>query len=393
MKENMYLTPAQMKAETERCLQCANKPCKQACPAGCSPCDFIAAAKRQNWQEAARLIREKNALAETCGLICPDCFCRKACVRAKIDYAVKIPQVQAYIMRQARKENYRKCNDDILQNGKKIAVVGLGPAGIGAVAELLKCGCQVTAYEQHTNIGGALNLIPEMRLPREVMAADWQYLQQNPLLQVVNEKIENYDNLKSRYDGVVVAIGECECRSLGINNENFAVSYMDYLRNPNDYVTTGNVAVIGGGSVAVDCVAIARQNGAKNVEMFVRRKIGNMRITEAERQELLDYDADITTMTRVADIVKQGEQFTLHTIKTRFNSEGKLEDIPDTQIARPDFSLVIAALGCQKAHLFPADEKTVFAGDCLNGGTTAVQALASGKEAALKLLQSLGIQI
>ena len=96
------LKPAQLKTELEKCLHCAAKPCQKACPVHCSPCDFIAAAKAGNWQKAAELIERQNPLAQTCGLICPDKFCQKACVRANLDKAIKIPAVQAAIMQKAR---------------------------------------------------------------------------------------------------------------------------------------------------------------------------------------------------------------------------------------------------------------------------------------------------
>ena len=102
MKNNMYPTKPQFNAETEKCLQCKAKPCMQACPVLCSPHDFIAAAKNNDMRAAAELIAKQNVLGEVCGLICPDTFCMKACIRANIDSAIKIPAVQAYIMREAR---------------------------------------------------------------------------------------------------------------------------------------------------------------------------------------------------------------------------------------------------------------------------------------------------
>ena len=102
--KNLYLNPAQFNAETEKCLQCKTKPCEQACPAHCSPHDFIAAAKNKNFDEAANMILQQNPLAETCGLICPDKFCMNACLRAKIDNPINIPKVQATILQKYREK-------------------------------------------------------------------------------------------------------------------------------------------------------------------------------------------------------------------------------------------------------------------------------------------------
>lgn len=394
-KKDLYLTPAQFKAETDKCLQCPAKPCMHACPVGCCPHDFIATAKEGNWQKAAAQIREKNPLAETCGLICPDKFCMKACLRAKIDKAIKIPQVQAYIMKKARQEQTAQPAQNVKDTGYKVAVIGMGPAGFGAAAELLKNGCKVVVYDKENTVGGALNLIPAARLPREVIAADWEHLAQNPLLELhLGENQEDYEALlRHGYDSVIAAVGEQECRVLGIKREELTVSYTDYLRHPEQYLTNGNVAVVGGGAAAVDCAVTAVRQGAHSVEMFVRRRICDMRITESERSELLEHEVDITTMTRIANIERIGDSLTVYTLKTRFNAEGRLEDIPQTEVARPDFSLVISALGCQRTKELNETERLVYAGDCVTGGTTAVQAVASGKNAAQKVLTLLAEKV
>ena len=106
--------------------------------------------------------------------------------------------------------------------------------------------------------------------------------------------------------------------------------------------------------------------------------------------ELIDNEINVTTMTRVSKVVlSENTSLTAHTIKTRFNSAGKLEDIPNTETARPDFALIILALGssCKEEKL--NNPLIVYAGDCINGGSTAVEAVASGKAAAQKLLEQI----
>lgn len=383
----MYLTHSQFNAELDKCLQCQTKPCMKACPVLCSPKDFIKAAKSGQMEQAASLITEQNVLGEVCGLICPDAFCMKSCVRAKIDYAIKIPQVQAYIMHQARENNLLSMKEGA-PNGKKIAVIGLGPSGIGAVAELIKRGFFVEAFEKENVIGGALNLIPQMRLPREIIAYEWQKLMQSSLLRAhLGTTVTDYKSLidVAGFDGVIVCVGEQKCRTMGIEGEENAVLYTDYLRFSDKYKTTGNVAIIGGGAVAVDCAVMARLKGAQNVEMFVRRKIGNMRITQLERQTLLDNDVDITTMTRIIKIERQCDLLTVYTVKTQFNDEGKLVDVADTMIARRGFTHVVYALGSSRAEDLIESEKIMYAGDFINGGSTAVQAVASGCNVAQKI--------
>jgi dihydropyrimidine dehydrogenase (NAD+) subunit PreT len=389
--KNLYLDTLQTKAEMEKCLQCPSKPCMHACPAYVSPKDFIAAAKNNKWQEAAQLINEQNPMGEICGLICPDTFCVKACVRAKIDAPVNIPQLQASIMHKARIKNTPLQRNNAKPNGKKIAVIGSGPAGCAATAELLKNGFSVTVFEKDNFIGGALNLIPEARLPREIITYEWQHLTVNPLLKLkLNCPICDYSALLQKgFTGVVVAIGEQKPRSLGIDGEEFATLYTHYLAKPQQYITDQPIAVIGGGAVAVDCAVTAKSQGAAHVEMFVRRGADNMRITSTERQSLLENAIEVTTMTRPLKIEKQDNDLILWTTKTRFNSEGKLEDIPNTATLRTGFKHIVLALGSTRKEDINEQSYIVYAGDVVSGGSTAVQAIADGKKAAKRLIDSI----
>ena len=385
------LKPAQLKTELEKCLHCAAKPCQKACPVHCSPCDFIAAAKAGDWQKAAELIETQNPLAQTCGLICPDKFCQKACIRANLDKAIKIPAVQAAIMQKARAENTFSVKE-VKNNGKKIAVIGSGPAGIGAAYELLSHGFSVTVFEKNKQIGGALNLIPAERLPRDAISADWCKFIQNPNFELkLNTQVTDYTSLLAQgFDGIIIAVGEQNCRTLGIAGEEFCVPYTDYLQEPGKYAVNGNVAIVGGGEVALDCALTAKRQGGI-VEMFVRRRLSDMRMGLDDYAELIDNEINITTMTRVSKIQKQADNnLTACTVKTRFNIAGKLEDIPNTETPRPDFSLIILALGssCKEEKL--NNLQIVYAGDCATGGSTAVEAVASGKAAAQKLAEQLG---
>lgn len=384
---DLYLRKAQFAAELEKCLQCPTKPCEKACPVGCSPHDFIAAAKSGDIGAAAALIAEHNPLGETCGLICPDKFCRRACLRQHVDAAIKIPAVQAEIMRQAREKDLLKTAEATAANGKKAAIIGSGPAGLGAAAELLKHGFAVTVFEQNNRVGGALNLIPEQRLPREITAYEWQRLANDSRLEIkLNTEVTDYEDLlRQGYVAVVVAAGEQKCRTLGVTGENAAIAYTEYLKNPAKYATGGNVAVIGGGAAAVDCAITAVKQGAVHTEMFVRRSLSDMRITAHERDLLLANRVDISTMTRITRIESEAAGVTVYTCKTRFNAVGKLEDVPQSEIARGGFAYIISALGSTRAAEPTEGENIFYVGDFINGGSTAVEAVASGKKAALEI--------
>lgn len=387
---NIYLNSTQLKTELKKCLQCKNKPCMQACPAHCSPCDFIAEALKNNFKKAAELIVHNNPQAECCGLICPDKFCMKACLRAKLDYAIKIPQIQATIMKKAEEsENISiQCPKT---NNKKIAIIGSGPAALGASLQLICSGYNVEIFEKENNLGGSLNLIPEYRLPKNVIQNDWKRIENTNKVKIhLNSEIKSFEHLLSKgFKGVIVACGEEKCCILGVQGEEFTISCFDYLKNPNNFITQEKVAIVGGGAVAVDCAVTAKKLGAQSVEMFVRRGISNMRLTTNERNELINEHVDITPLTRITKIEKNDNNLKLTTIKTQFDNTGKLIDLPNSEITRNDFSLIILALGGKKISPSKIHNNIIYAGDCINGGTTAVEAVASGKNAADKLIKQI----
>ena len=250
------------------------------------------------------------------------------------------------------------------------------------------------ASAKESSVGGALNLIPTERLPRETVAYEWQRLAACKALEMqFNKPIKDYSSLLQQgFAAVVAAIGEQKSRVLGIEGENLALDYTEYLKSPDKYVANGKVAIIGGGAAAVDCAVTAAKLGAKHTEMFVRRGLSHMRITAQERDSLLENRIDITTMTRPTKIAKNGDKLTLYTCKTQFNDEGKLTDIPQTEIARKGFDYVVLALGSTRGEEIRESENVFYAGDFVNGGSTAVEAVASGKKTAEEIIKIYGTE-
>ena len=386
--KSLYLTKVQLKAELDRCLNCANKPCMNACPVNCSPQEFISHAKNGDFEQAVATITRNNPMGQTCGLICPDKFCMKACTRSRIDFAVNIPKVQATIL-----ENYRNPSAEvkaIRPNGRKVAVIGAGPAGLAAAAELGKQGYYVCLYEASDKIGGALNMIPDERLPYEVIAKDWSFIFNRDFITLyLTTKIGCPSDLFSQgFDGVIVATGEPNVTDLGIPGQEYAVSYMEYLHHPSKYETKGRVAVIGGGNVAADCAFTAAQNGAEQVEMFVRRRLSDMKISKTEYLELLYHQINISPLCSPEKIEKHDDGLLLQTHRNRYDN-GKTEPLPDSSVRLPGFALIIKAVGSYADDKIE-DERIIYAGDCKTGGSTIVEAIASGRTAAAMLAEKLG---
>jgi len=390
----VHLSDAQLRAEIEKCLYCADKPCLEACPSHCSPADFIMAARRgkeTDFGRAAELILSKNPMGHTCGVVCPDTLCMDACSRKHFDAPVNIPAIQAALIERARGSGRIRTPEPAALNGKRVAVIGAGPAGLAATASLARKGYSVDLFDSQKNPGGACLMIPEDRLPRTALKGDTDYILKLGAIQTQLGKPapDPAKLLKDGFDAVLVAIGQPESVGLGIPGESLAVSSIEYLRNPSKYRGRKQVAIFGGGAVATDCAIIARKNGAASVELFVRRTIGEMPLTAHERQQLLDLQVDITTRTRVLGIRPAGKKFTLRTAKLE-PIPGKadaraLREIPGTTVKRPGFDLVVLAIGStwsgadKNKKIIPL---VFYAGDCVEGASTVVEAAASGKNAA-----------
>ena len=385
--KKQYLTPAQFKAEIERCLGCPNKPCMTACPVGCSPQEFIGLAKEKKYKEAVEVIMNRNPMGETCGLICPDKFCMSACTRKNLDFAINIPKVQATLMKNHR-TFAEKTRPDAKIAKNKIAVIGAGPAGLAAAKELAENGYMTDIFEAKDHIGGALRYIPEERLPHEALSKDCDGILSSPFINLKrNHKIENpKELLKQGYSGIIIAYGEQNAIKLNIEGEKFSICYKDYLSQPEKYKTSGNIAIIGGGNVAVDCALTAKSLGAQNIEIFVRRRLTDMKISRQEFQELFEKEINITALTSPEKIEKN-EKLSLFVHRNHI-IENKAVPLPDTTIELKGFDLVITAIG-SRAEKIPEEEHIIMAGDCKEGASTLVEALASGQKAANDLINKI----
>ena len=377
-----YLTNSQFDAEVFKCLNCKSKPCMSACPVNCSPQEFIQHSKNKNYKEAINAICKNNPMGHTCGLICPDNFCMKACLRGKIDHPINIPLIQATLIHKYRKINLN--NNLKKQNGKKIAIVGAGPAGMASAWFLIQQGYQIKIFEKSEKVGGALNLIPSYRLPYDVIEDDWNYIKsigdgEIEFNSQINNPLELFDK---GFSGVIMAIGEQNSIDLGIEGEEHIITYYDYLKNPSDYKNNSKVAVIGGGNVACDCALTAKKLGAIDVSMFIRRKIFDMKISKTEITELLNNQIDLVTTTRITKVEKNNKS-DIYTCTTQLTDNG-YQDIKNSTIKRCGFDLIIKAIG-SKSDKHIDHPKIIYAGDCKNGGSTIVEAVASGIDSAKML--------
>ncbi|MDP8248742.1 MAG: FAD-dependent oxidoreductase [Candidatus Tritonobacter lacicola] len=393
---NQILTDAQLKTAMAGCEYCEEKGCTTACPANCSPMDFIRAAlqgRPPDFKRAAAEILGNNPLGGVCGWVCPDRHCQSGCSHLEFDSPVNIPAIQATVIQKAYDLNAMPEFEKADPNGKKVAVVGAGPAGIGAAAMLAQKGYEVEIFEKESKAGGACNWIPDHRLPKDVIERDIDFALSMAKAKLnLEAKIDDLETLlEDGYDAVIMAAGLTVPMKCCAGGEELAIPGIEYLSSPCKYNLKGNIAVIGGGATAGDCATTAKLLGADRVEMFALEHLGEMPLTKSELDELLELHVEITGRVRVKEIVgKDGKATGLKLVKISHPCDTEfdislLEDLSGTEQAISGIDHVIVAIGAKPDIPEIENPAVFFAGDCVNGPTTVVEAVAAGKNVALQV--------
>ncbi len=408
--------------ESSRCLFCHDAPCIAACPTGIDIPLFIRQINTNNLSGAAKTIYESNWLGNICGKVCPtEVLCEGACVYNHQEVKpIEIGRLQSYASSAAvnhHKQLFVKAPD----NGKRVAVVGAGPAGISAACELALLGCTVTVYEAKEQPSGlALYGVAPYKILNNTILEEVEYLQKQFGFQIEYQHplqtTEDFERLDQAFDAVFLGIGLGSTRELRLEGESLdgcrgAVEFIEMVKTLQHQAMVGKkVVVLGGGNTAMDAASEACRLGAEQVVLAYRRSMDEMRAYEFEYKLAKSVGAvGLWNATPLAIVGKEkvaGVRF----IKTK-TVDNKLETIPGSDYTI-DCDMVIKATGQNKqkalVQLIPDiqtdpsgriltvndlgqthNARYFTGGDAMNGGKEVVNAVAEAKVAARGIHQYL----
>ena len=391
-------------------------PCKLNCPAKTDCQKYVKEIAEGRFSDAVSTVMETFPLPASIGRVCPH-PCENKCRRALVESPISIAHLKAFAADAVRKANTFKEIEKLPSTGKKVGIVGAGPAGISAAFRLAKLGHEVTIYDQMPEMGGMLRYgIPEYRLPKDVLAFETKAVEKLGVTFVGNFKIgkdTSFKDFVSWFDAVVVATGAWESSPMRVRGEDLKGVYggIDFLRT----VSTGGkidlgrkVAIVGGGNTAMDACRTAVRLGAEEVYIVYRRTKDEMpaekiEITEAEEEgvkfkflrapeEITGENGKVKSMRlqvmRLGDSDERGRRRPVPV-------EGEFETIElDSVIAaigQKNDNSGLDGIGLSDRGTIVADKRTfatniekVFAcGDCTNKGAgVAIEAIAEANEAA-----------
>lgn len=430
---NLGYTEELAKMEALRCLQCPKPVCVEGCPVGVKIDEFVKLVSEGDFLGASAKIKEDNMLPAVCGRVCPqEEQCEAKCVVGKKGESIAIGRLERFVADFERNNVGLRTIEIKNKSGKKVAVVGSGPAGLSCAGDLVQMGHEVTVFEALHELGGVLIYgIPEFRLPKEIVKAEIDSLKNLGVDFKTNSVIGFTDTidelLKDGFDAVFIAVGAGLPNFMNLPGENLNGVYSsnEFLTRVNlmkaykfpEYDTPvfnvegKNVAVFGGGNTAMDAVRTSKRLGAKNAFIIYRRSEAEMPARKEEvhhaKQEGIEFlmlsnpnkfigdengwlnGVEITRM-ELGEPDASGRRRPVAIPNSEYVIDIDMAVIAIGNGSNPIIQQTTPDLGYNKWGNIVVDEETmatskpgVFAGgDIVTGGATVILAMGAGRKAA-----------
>lgn len=411
------LNTSDRKLQASRCMDCGVPFCHWACPLGNRPPEFQDAIYKGNWEEAYQILTRTNDFPEFTGRICP-ALCEKSCVlKLSMDAPVTIREDEAAVIESAFREGYVQPKQ-YKRNGKKVAVIGSGPAGLAAANQLNKRGYEVTVFEKLEYIGGLLRFgIPNFKLHKPIIDRRVKLMEEEGITFKVNQDI-NPAQLPEGFDAYCICTGTPQARNLKIPGRDLKGVYfaLDMLAQQNrvlagqtfgkDERVTANgkhVLVIGGGDTGSDCIGTSNRQGALSVtqiEIMPKPPVGNNPATPWPQWPVVlktssSHEEGCTRrwcLTSNKFIGKDGKLTGVEVEEVEWtpSPDGGRPTMKATgkkEVIKAD--MVLLAMGFLRPEVPEHPANVFYAGDAATGASLVVRCIAGGRKAAADIDQFL----
>ena len=413
------LSTRERKLQASRCMDCGVPFCHWACPLGNKAPEWNDALYKGDWELAYRLLNSTNPFPEFTGRICP-ALCEKACVLNRFNHEPTTNREdEGAITEAAFREGYIQPRTDIVRNGKKVAVIGAGPAGLAAANDLNLMGYQVTVFEKNEAAGGLLRYgIPNFKLNKAIIDRRIALLEQEGIEFKYGEAVESAavsQQLAQQFDAVVISTGTPTARDLKapgrelkgvhfalelLSQQNRVLAGMEFSKDERITAKGKDVLVIGGGDTGSDCIGTAHRQGCKSVtqiEIMPKPVEG----PEDPQNPWPEWPRTLkTTSSHEEGCTRRWNINTLEFLGKDDHLTGvRIQPIdwkPNPADGRPIMveagepevikaELVLLAMGFLKPEHPEYPENVFVCGDAANGASLVVRAMASGKQTAQKV--------
>ncbi len=392
-----------------------NPPCTSNCPGQVKIASYLSKIREGELQEAAKILLDCNPIPAITGRVCPH-FCEEDCNRGEFDESVSIRSIERFMGDYILKNSSKIVKPTKKNTGKKVAIIGSGPAGLTAAYYLANVGHSVTIFEQFSKAGGMMRVgIPHYRLPSEVLDFEVEKILKVGIELKPNTKIESIGPLFNQgYDAVFLALGAHRGIKMGIGGEDTegvidGASFLKDVSSGKKMRIGENIAVVGGGNVAIDSARTALRLGAKKVSIIYRRTRDEMPASNEEIEGALEEGIELVFLVTPVKVERNGNNLILTCVQMELgepDASGRRRPKPvqGSEFAL-EFDNLITAIGqlpeipanfgleieggntirVNPDTLATTRERVWAGGDVATGPATVIEAIAAGKKAAASI--------